>query len=507
MGLQGHNLWERRYEIFFQESITMFLCFDRDGRILEANEKAKERLGYTEGLDKVTIQDIFRTEFRMEEDGIALAAEAEKKLQADKLLETVAYRKNQTCFSVETTISLLEKDGEFLGVCAASDISIQKEAIRTLAKEKEAAKEADTVRNEFVANVTHELRTPVNGILGNAKNLQDMDLSHDVRKTVDIIENCCINMQKIINNLLDFSKLEAGKFTIENKEFHFRELIDRTMALNITQVNDKGLKLLLNVGVDIPDMLIGDELRISQILNNLLSNSIKFTERGQIVVDIAKTMEKDEDIELFFMVIDTGIGIAENEKDKLFKRFSQVDASITRRFGGTGLGLSIVKQLIELMGGQINVESEKGKGSTFSFNIRLKKSSRQITDNAFPSGKFIYDGMNKRALDELTKEESKHLHIPQIKNGSFDMESIENLGIADNIYEIKEAMDKLVLCIEMDNWEKAETFAGTIKRLIGTENQEVKRMAFRMELSIRKEDYEPSLNYFNELKKMLEEYE
>lgn len=507
MGLQGDYLWERRYEKFVQESVNMFLCFDRRGRILEVNEKAKEALEYIDGMDGVKIQDIFRSEFCMEDGQIALVAEAAEKLSDNRLLETVAYRKNQTCFPVEAVISLQEENGEFLGICGAHDISLQKEAIRTLAKANENAKEADKVRNEFVANVTHELRTPVNGILGHAKNLQDMELDRDIRKTVDIIETCCINMQKIINNLLDFSKLEAGKFTIESKEFHFRELIDRTMALNITQVNDKGLKLLLNVGVDIPDMLIGDELRISQILNNLLSNSIKFTERGQIVVDIAKTMEKDDDIELFFMVIDTGIGIAENEKDKLFKCFSQVDASITRRFGGTGLGLSIVKQLIELMGGQINVESEKGKGSTFSFNIRLKKSSRQITDNAFPSGKFIYDGMNKRALDELTKEESKHLHIPQIKNGSFDMESIEELGISDNIYEIKEAMDKLILCIEMDNWEKAEIFAGTIKRLIGTENQEIKRMAFRMEMSIRKEDYEPSLNYFNQLKNMLEEYE
>ena len=507
MALQRYNLWERRYEFFFQKSIAIFLCFDRNGKILEANEKAMQCLGYAEGVDGVTIRDIFRAEFVMGTDGICLAPEALEKLQKENHLETVAYRKNQTCFSVETTINFLEENGEFLGICTASDISIQKEAIRTLAKANENAKEADKVRNEFVANVTHELRTPVNGILGHAKNLQDMNLDRDIRKTVDIIETCCINMQKIINNLLDFSKLEAGKFTIENKEFHFRELIDRTMALNITQVNDKGLKLLLNVGGDIPDMLIGDELRISQILNNLLSNSIKFTERGQIVVDIAKTMEKDNNIELFFMVIDTGIGIAENEKDKLFKCFSQVDASITRRFGGTGLGLSIVKQLIELMGGQINVESEKGKGSTFSFNIRLKKASSQVTDNTFPSGKFIYDGMNKRALDELTKEESKLLHIPQIKNGSFDMDSIAELGISDNIYEIKETMDKLILCIEMDNWEKAETFAGTIKRLIGTENQEVKRMAFRMEMSIRKEDYEPSLNYFNELKKMLEEYE
>lgn len=500
-------LWNNRHEFYFRDALTLILYFDRDGQILEGNQHAMESLGYEDGFEGVYIQNIFRGEFSVTNGQVYLSDQAKELLTADEHLETVAYRKNQTCFSVDTFIRILEENGEFLGVCGASDISIQKEAVRDLAKAKETAKEADTVRNEFVANVTHELRTPVNGILGHAKNLQELELTRDMRKTVDIIETCCINMQKIINNLLDFSKLEAGKFTIEQKEFHFRELIDRTMSLNITQVNDKGLRLLLNVGADIPDMLIGDELRISQILNNLLSNSIKFTDRGQIVVDIAKTMEKNDEIELFFMVIDSGIGIAENEKDKLFKSFSQVDASITRRFGGTGLGLSIVKQLIELMGGQIKVESEKGKGSTFSFNIRMKKSQSQPAGNAYPSGKFIYDGMNKRALDELTKEESKHLHIPQIKNGGFDMESVESLGIADNIYEIKDAMDKLILCIEMDNWEKAETFAGTVKRLVGTENQEIKRTAFRMEMSIRKEDYEPSLTHYNTLKQMLEEFE
>lgn len=258
-------------------------------------------------------------------------------------------------------------------MCYARNIARQKETTKELISAKVEVEEIHKERNEFVANVTHELRTPVNGVMGLAQNLLDTDLSIEQRESVEIITQCCDNMIKIINNILDFSKLQAGKFTIENREFSFHQMMDSLVKVNMPQVDSKGIKLICNVSADIPDMLIGDELRITQVLNNLMSNAIKFTSVGQIVINVVKTIELDDEIELFFMVIDTGIGIAQNEMDKLFKSFSQADASITRKFGGTGLGLSIVKSLVEMMGGTINVESEKGRGSTFSFSVRVKR--------------------------------------------------------------------------------------------------------------------------------------
>ena len=206
-------------------------------------------------------------------------------------------------------------------------------------------------------------------------------------------------MIEIINNLLDFSKLEAGKFTLEEREFSFREAMDKIIAMNINQINEKGLSLLLNISPEIPERIIGDELRITQILTNLINNAVKFTSMGQIVVDVVKTMELNDTVELFFMVMDTGIGIAPEDMDKLFKSFSQVDAYITRRFRGSGLGLTIVKELVELMDGEVHVESEKGKGSTFSFSIRVKKVENEWeTKQAYSSGKFVYDGTSRKEI-------------------------------------------------------------------------------------------------------------
>lgn len=273
---------------------------------------------------------------------------------------------------------LNESDTGCYGMCYAQNIAKQKEKTKELRYAKVEAEEAHKERNELVANVTHELRTPVNGVMGLATNLLDTDLSPEQKESVEIIRQCCTTMIKIINNILDYSKLQAGKFTIENEEFSFHHMMDNLIKVNTPQVESKGVKLICNVSNDIPDMIIGDELRLTQVLNNLLSNAIKFTSVGQIVVNVVKTVEIDEELELFFMVIDSGIGIAQNEMDKLFKSFSQVDASITRRFGGTGLGLNIVKDLVEMMGGSVNVESEKGKGSTFSFSIRVKERMQVI---------------------------------------------------------------------------------------------------------------------------------
>ena len=396
--------------------------------------------------------------------------------------ECMMYRKNGTCFPVYMTV--LGKSGENL--LYAINIAKQIETERKLVRVKEEMEETMNVRNEFVANVTHELRTPVNGVRGHVTNLIEAGVTEEQKRILDIILRCCDNMSAIITNILDFSKLEAGKFTIEKKEFNFYEMMNHAVETNITAINNKGLHITVNIDKEIPQYLVGDELRLTQVLNNLLSNAVKFTSVGYINIEVTKTLQFDNEIELFFVVSDTGIGISEEEKEKLFKSFSQVDASITRQYGGTGLGLSITKQLVELMHGSIQVESEKGKGSSFSFFVRFQMAEEKKEENKA--------GENFRFINQ-------NQDVPQVDS----MEEFFLFGSEMNVEEFHSKMEKLILCMEVGAWEKAETFARNIKTLVEQAPQEVKKAAFRLEMNVRKENYEKSMEQYNNVKALYEQ--
>lgn len=390
----------------------------------------------------------------------------------------------------------MQDDSDNFGVCRASNTVQQTETKKRLVTAKEEVEEAHKERNEMVANVTHELRTPVNGVLGLAQTLLDTPLNREQKETVELITHCCNNMTKIINNILDFSKLQAGKFTIEKREFSFHETMNKLVKTNRPAIEEKGLKLICNVSEDIPDRMIGDELRITQILNNLLSNASKFTSMGQIVVNVIRSLDFEDEMELFFMVIDSGIGISDEDKDKLFKSFSQVDASITRKFGGTGLGLSIVKDLVHMMGGEVNVESEKGKGSTFSFSVRVNKVAKP-TESA--------------PLD-VTKEEERGVsnlsfHLGASTEDEVNTDELFRLGTEANRIEISSNMERLVLCIEMENWDKANDFAENIKQLVADDPMNLKRKAFRLQMTLRKGDYDSAIAEYETLKEAIAELE
>ncbi len=482
-----------KWQYLMENSLELLLFFGPDGCVIEGNKRAKEELGYEESIEGVSISKIFQKMIQFENGQMIIFDEdARKAAETGKTIETVAYRKNLTCFDVDLRIVVEEKENGFFGMCSFLNTAVRVGAIKDMVKAKEKVEDATKVRNEFVSNVTHELRTPVNGILGISKNLLETELDEQQKESINIIHMCCSNMIEIINNLLDFSKLEAGKFTLEEREFSFREAIDKIIAINMNQINEKGLKLLLNISPEIPEQIIGDELRITQILTNLINNAVKFTSVGQIVVDVVKTMELNDTVELFFMVMDTGIGIAPEDMDKLFKSFSQVDASITRRFGGSGLGLTIVKELVELMDGEVHVESEKGKGSTFSFSIRVKRAVSQLENSkAYASGKFVYEGVSRREISDFDEE-------------MYNIEEIYCLGSEENKKEIRNTMEKLIICIEMENWDKAETFAETIKKLVESD-KELKRKAFRVEMTVRKADGEKAAEQYNELDQALNE--
>ena len=457
-----------------EDALEMILIFDKTGKISYANAIARQRLEYKEDKDDLYgkyISDIFPNTFKNCEDGF----ETDYPFGCEPQ-NLVAYRKNLTCFPVEARIMNSNKDADIY-ICMANDILEKEFLSREIEQVKQEAQQAMKVKSEFVANVTHELRTPVNGVLGNIRELLSEKRDDRTERSLHLIERCCDDMNKIINNILDFSKLEAGKFSLEPRKFDFRNMLNYVKENHINKITEKGLGFFMTVSPKIPEYIIGDELRIVQILNNLISNAQKFTSLGKITVEVLRTAQVNDRIELFFIVSDTGIGIEKADRDKLFQSFSQVDASISRKYGGTGLGLNICKQLVELMGGRIEVESEKDRGSTFSFSIWVELCEGEDNTPLQPDEKhepFITASPAAISMDEERQE----------------AENMRKYGTPENLENLKKNLSKLILCVELENWEKAEMFMDTIKQLTEGAPQEVSRLVLRLKMAIQKENYD-----------------
>ncbi len=234
---------------------------------------------------------------------------------------------------------------------------------------KEVAESANRAKSEFLANMSHEIRTPMNGVLGTADLLLGGDLSSEQRSDVTALRSSADSLLTVINDILDFSKIEAGRLDLENSEFRLRENIEEAVRSLALRAHEKNLEIVCLIGRDVPDLVLGDRIRLRQIVLNLLANAIKFTERGEVAVEAQVESIDDERVMLHFVVSDTGIGIPLSKHQDIFGAFAQADASTTRRYGGTGLGLTISSRLVGMMGGRIWVESEPGIGSAFHFTV------------------------------------------------------------------------------------------------------------------------------------------
>ena len=295
--------------------------------------------------------------------------------EADGVYQAKILTKDGAVVTVEVSAKNVTQGDHRLRVVALRDISEQIRVVEAIRTAKESAEASNRAKSEFLATVSHEIRTPMNGVLGMAGILLDSELANDQRESIEIIRQSGESLLAIINDILDFSKLEAGRMELELIPFDLADVVTSSIQLMKPRAMAKGLDVGSNVSADLAGQFVGDPGRLRQMLLNLLSNAMKFTEQGSVSVDVKLDRTTGDAVVVRFAVADTGIGIPPEARDRLFSRFSQVDSSWSRRYGGTGLGLAICKQICELMGGDIDVESELGKGSTFYFSACFERAA------------------------------------------------------------------------------------------------------------------------------------
>jgi PAS domain S-box-containing protein len=386
---------EGRIRLLLDSTAEAIYGIDREGKCTFCNPATIRMLGHERG-DTLLGKDMHGQIHHTHADGTPYPA---KDCQIFNSLrrgegvhsdEEVFWRADGTNFPVEYWAYPIRKEGEAVGaVVTFLDITGRKRAQAALLEAKEAAEAASRAKSEFLANMSHEIRTPMNGIIGMTELTLDTSLTAEQRNYLSLVRSSADSLLHVINDILDFSKIEAGKLELENTEFEIRDLLRDTLKTLAQRTDQKHLEICARVSPSVPKFLIGDPTRLRQLIVNLVGNAIKFTEEGNVILAAELEERTGDEVRLHLSVSDTGMGIPPEKQHIIFESFAQADGSTTRRFGGTGLGLTISRQLVELMGGRIWVESEVGKGSTFHFTCKFLHGTVAASDQERIAGQAL----------------------------------------------------------------------------------------------------------------------
>ncbi len=361
---------EQRRRAIVDTALDSIIVLSPDGRIDSVNPATCEMFGQTAPhLERACFVDLLQSESRASvQEYLAGVQGQPAQTYRQELRALVSDGRELT---LDVALSANAFDSQTLIVGVLRDITRLKQAEQELCAAMEAAERASQAKSDFLAHMSHELRTPINGVIGMLELSRQSQHAQEQEEFLLTAANCADQMLLLVNDLLDFAKIEAGQLLLEESKLTLRNLLGNLTREPILRAAQKGLTLDVAIAADVPDELTGDAMRLGQVLLNLLSNAIKFTERGGIVLRVNVLSRLSKAARIQFEVEDTGIGIAAEKQPHIFAAFVQADTSITRRFGGTGLGLSISSQLVQLMGGSLSVRSEPGKGSCFTFSVQL----------------------------------------------------------------------------------------------------------------------------------------
>lgn len=454
---------EREEHQFRLQSIldnTPLIIFIKDlkGRYLLANKSFKDAFHFTSEqiIGKTDFDLVAESDAKRYKEVDEYVITKHKHVEIEENIEQAGVTKNLLIVK----FPLFDKNNTIYGISGiASDITERYLYGLHLIEAKRKAEMAERLQEQFLANMSHDIRTPMNGIIGMTNILLNTSMSGEQKDFLNTIKKSSDSLMILINDILDLSKIKAGKLRIENIDFRLRETLEQTISTFRVLINDKGLKLRVSVDLDIPDSLTGDPHRLNQILNNLISNAVKFTAAGEINLEIKALYQSANEIELSFSVSDTGIGIANEKIESIFESFSQAESGTSRKFGGSGLGLSITKQLIEMQNGSIQAKSRPGEGTEFNFTIKYAIPAHVVAKQYDVKQETLSEGglSGKRVLVVEDNEANQKVIYHMLDKVGIEADLADNGKVAIKLLEDGFQYDLIIMDLQMPEMDGFET--------------------------------------------------